>query len=443
MRKVLSIFILFISSSIFCQTPVQKGLEKYGNELHPEKIFIHSDKSFYAKGETIWMAIYLVDGMTHTLGTLSKVIKVELRDFNGKIIEKLNLFSDQGIANASIKIPTSLISGNYQLVAYTNYQRNTDEAFFFRKNIKILPGIITENSSKKIEEPFTINKESQPSAPAIQFFPEGGDCIDGIPCKVAYVVKRHQHKATIGGIGKLVNQNGKKITTITADEYGYGKFIYLPQKDNPAAVVFNNSEEKFKLPKIQKEGYHLNVKVEEDTVRILVKTNISKGINNVSILLHSRGQYEYEANINTSRKYIWLKFSKKELPEGIIVCTLFDQYNQPFAERLFFNPLSSSSTQISIETDSIIYGFRKKTPIKIQIPRIGQNSDSPTTSNISIGIVPTFAIDDLESEDIRTWLLLNSDLENPIPYLPKIFDKCRTYTRNHRFRFFIALSTVI
>jgi len=221
----------------------------------------------------------------------------------------------------------------------------------------------------------------------------------------------------------LVNQNGKKITTITADEYGYGKFIYLPQKDNPAAVVFNNSEEKFKLPKVQKEGYHLNVKVEEDTVRILVKTNISKGINNVSILLHSRGQYEYEANINTSRKYIWLKFSKKELPEGIIVCTLFDQYNQPFAERLFFNPLSSSSTQISIETDSIIYGFRKKTPIKIQIPRIGQNSDSPTTSNISIGIVPTFAIDDLESEDIRTWLLLNSDLENPIPYLPKIFDK--------------------
>jgi len=60
MRKVLSIFILFISSSIFCQTPVQKGLEKYGNELHPEKIFIHSDKSFYAKGETIRKANLLL-----------------------------------------------------------------------------------------------------------------------------------------------------------------------------------------------------------------------------------------------------------------------------------------------------------------------------------------------------------------------------------------------
>ena len=73
MKNVLFLTILFSFSFsfLFAQTPIEVGLNKYKDFRIPEKVFIHMDKDIYAAGETIWMAVYLVDGQTHLAGTVT------------------------------------------------------------------------------------------------------------------------------------------------------------------------------------------------------------------------------------------------------------------------------------------------------------------------------------------------------------------------------------
>lgn len=105
------------------------------NELR-ERVYVHTDKSFYLSGELLWMKFYLTDE-TGKPSSFSKVGYVELlHDSVPDVRVKLDLVN--GVGEGRMVLPSALPTGNYRLVAYTRMMRNEGEAVFFRKIIGLV-----------------------------------------------------------------------------------------------------------------------------------------------------------------------------------------------------------------------------------------------------------------------------------------------------------------
>jgi len=162
-------------------------LELYREKLLPEKVFVHTDKDIYAAGETLWGAIYLVDGQTHRTSNFSAHVYIELIDQKDSIVQSLKVLMTELSEPISLELPRKLKDGNHLLIAYTNYQRNTGNNTIFRKKIHIVnrkEDTNYANDSAERDPPSTIATLDQVK---LKFFPEGGDCVTDIPCRVAIV----------------------------------------------------------------------------------------------------------------------------------------------------------------------------------------------------------------------------------------------------------------
>ncbi|MGK2862779.1 MAG: hypothetical protein ACSLE0_12660 [Chitinophagaceae bacterium] len=55
-----------------------KNLNTYNQQNWQEKIFIHTDRSFYTCGEIMWFKLYNVDAALNKPVTISKIAYIEL-----------------------------------------------------------------------------------------------------------------------------------------------------------------------------------------------------------------------------------------------------------------------------------------------------------------------------------------------------------------------------
>ena len=77
--KNILILLAFLSllPVIDAQNPsIPASLKTYNETVYQEKIFLHTDKSFYLTGENLYFKAYLVNAVDHQPSDLSKVIYV-------------------------------------------------------------------------------------------------------------------------------------------------------------------------------------------------------------------------------------------------------------------------------------------------------------------------------------------------------------------------------
>ena len=82
----LCFFAFYASIGFVFQNPdPAQALSIYTNSFTQEKIYIHTDKPFYAAGETIWIKAYLRNASNHTINTSSKIIYTDLINPAGEV----------------------------------------------------------------------------------------------------------------------------------------------------------------------------------------------------------------------------------------------------------------------------------------------------------------------------------------------------------------------
>ncbi len=412
---VFYIFMGFITP-LLAQSPIETSLKKYQSNYLPEKIFVHTDKNIYASGEVVWMAVYLMEGLFHTPDTLSQNIKLELRNLKGEVILKQTIASKDGHSAGDFSIPAKLKPGSYQIVAYTNYQMNSDAATLFKKNIQIISGLQEGIVEEEVEGeiPSKITSLKKPQA-RIRFFPEGGECVSGITCQIAYTIHSMYHTNAF-----IIDPDGNKVIELTPNEYGVGRFRYLPKANEDYWVVFEDDSEKIAIPKPIQTGYHLNIKNEETVVKILANTNSSNGMKGARLVLHQRGVTLVDKKIDLKDSYYRVKIPREALKAGVVVCTLFDPKDNPVAERLFFITPEPESTQLQLSTNKSTFDIREEA--KLQISSLVDTSitSDNTPSRFSLSIIPEQVYDLISGDDLRTWTLLNSDIDQTIPDAPNL-----------------------
>jgi hypothetical protein len=122
--------------------PVIRSIEDFINrnqENQHEKIYIHTDRTDYMQGDTIWFKAYLWFGYDQIPDTASGILYADLISSDGRVILKRKLLIQNGTAIGDFSLDTTIIPGRYSLLAYTRLMQNLNSGVPFYLTITINP----------------------------------------------------------------------------------------------------------------------------------------------------------------------------------------------------------------------------------------------------------------------------------------------------------------
>lgn len=405
-RKLIFVFIFCLAAKLLNaqalqDNSLQQQFVSYQANNYNEKIFIHTDKTFYLTGESIWFKVYCVDETSNKLSMMSKVAYVEIIDKDNKAILQAKISMDSGTGNGSFIIPSFVSSGNYIIRSYTKWMENFDADYFFQTSITIVnnlkPGVAV--SSNTTEKKYYIN-----------FFPEGGNLVAGLTSKVAFKAV-DAFGEPIDCSGTITDVNNNVIANFQSLKFGMGSFDFTPKAGGNylANVKLNDTVIKVQLPSIYNEGYVMRVEnADGDHVNITITSNKPDDL--VYLLVHSKNVMKSFQQGRLSSGKIVFTIDKNKLADGISDLTIFNADRQPVCERLYFKQ-PSTKLNIDIATNKADYETRNQVSVSLKTQN---NSNAALSATLSASV---FMIDSLQSSnynDILSYLLLTSELKGNI-----------------------------
>lgn len=103
-----------------------------------ESLYISTNANAYLTGETLLYKVFCIDKSTNQVSKYSKIAYLQLIDSNKKTVFTHKLFLEDGTANSDFFIPTTLETGNYKLIGYTNWMLNKRAAEYCNIDLYIV-----------------------------------------------------------------------------------------------------------------------------------------------------------------------------------------------------------------------------------------------------------------------------------------------------------------
>ncbi|MRI01517.1 hypothetical protein GH721_13320 [Kriegella sp. EG-1] len=141
MKKTILLIILIILApkTILGQYRLQSNVDiAQFNNIDQEKVFIHYNDNFLLSGEYLYYKMYCLNAIDHSPSKISKIGYVELVGRNKKTVFKHKIRLNEGLGQGDFFIPGNLETGNYKLIGYTNWMRNSGVDSFFITDIVIV-----------------------------------------------------------------------------------------------------------------------------------------------------------------------------------------------------------------------------------------------------------------------------------------------------------------
>lgn len=413
--SVIALFFFGFITDSFSGKEIQQLIARtnlFNLRFPQERIYLHLDRPSYYTYDDIWFKAYVKNSPVNECN-----LYVEVINASGQVVCKNTAWVQNGLAYGDIHLADTLPGGMYQIRAYTNWMRNFDDVWFFRKDL-----VIWNLRDKKLV-PETRKLQSRDID--LQFFPEGGTFVSGLPNKVAFKAVDKYGKG-IDFDGVIIDDSGTEVLEIKSSCKGTGSFVIQPEKGKKygAEVRFaGNVVKKTDLPKQKDEGIILTVNAMDSA---LIEIQIKQKFLDSSIeqtrefllVAQSGGEVCHHIQLATQKETTTVEIEKNKLPGGIIKFTLFDAGLIPVCERLIFNN-HINVVNLVIKTEKPAYKPREK--VKIGVGAFTDQGLACLT-NLSMSVYNTSAIlsEDEYANNIFTHFLLNSELkgsiENPAYY---------------------------
>ena len=384
-----------------------------------EKVYLHTDRAQFVAGDTVWAKGYLMDATTHFSSPNSELVYVSLLDAAGKVLLQNKYQANQGQAAINFVLPKTLTENQYRLVAHTQLMRNFDTDFFFSKTIQIAT-----------VQPADV--QIQKSTLQVQFFPEGGNLIAGLPSKIGFKANLSSGEG-VELQGHIENQNGEIFSAFKTDYLGMGAFN-LEAKANEkykAVVAYGNQTFLFDLPKSTPKGLILSVENSPSKGGIFaqIRSNILDG-QRLHLWAHQRGKVIFKTDFRDEKTLHKFFLKNEEITQdGIVHFTLFSTDFTPIAERLTF--INNQQNEFKIALDAKHSGslFKEK-KLDYEIKATDKNGLPMANTSISVAVVDEAQQEDLpENPNMLAYLLLNSDLKGNIEKPNTYFSMKKTESR--------------
>ncbi|MFY7964670.1 MAG: hypothetical protein ACOVO1_07220 [Chitinophagaceae bacterium] len=394
---------------------VDSILNKIAIEDAVEKVYIHFDKLVYSKAETVWFKAYIMDGSFPSVQ--SKNFYTDWYDDNGNLIKHNSYPIFQSTAKGQFEIPEKYSGSSLHVKAYTKWMLNSDTIFLFNKYLPVLQNNTPAMSASSIKT-------------NVQFFPEGGDIVNGIGSFIAFKAT-NQFGKPIAIKGFVKNSKDELIDSIKTEHDGMGSFYIaepniLEQYTAYYKDEFNNIEYTKQLPTVVDAGVAMQVQNLGNQISVTIKrtsdvTDEKKYIKLYGII---NNMMVYKANIKLVNKTTQtLQIKTDSLPTGVMQFTLFNSNYVPLAERIVF-----------IKNDNYSFNTFINTPLK-NLTKRGKNVVDITVAdtlltNMSVSITDVnVAVD--SATNMYSQLLLSSDIKGNINNPAYYFLKNDDVTQQH------------
>ncbi len=400
-------------------------LSRFSQSIPQEKVYLHMDNTSYFLGDTIWFAAYTRQTNNDQPSKISRVLYVELYNQDGYMMERKLVPMVNGHGHGSFALSKEYYGGFYELRAYTRWQLNwgvtehphsrisrewylneEQEKLHYRDYEKLYSRVFPVYDAPKKEGEYIENMTARPmrryfkkdpDKPSLDMtlYPEGGNLVEGLPCRVAYEVlwedgeepgdgilnlgdedgkeasknakqqakdRKKQSKQALKNVtkkSKTGTQNNKTIASNAtsaevADTLNWkkhrGTFLVTPTKDMERTIRFvdrNGHEAKAKLPKPEPEGVALRVEQTDTTWTFDMAFTQGIDCDSLGLSIMNEGNVLKvltldSLGVDTLTRRATLSLPKTALKEGVNQVTVFDVDSRIWADRLFYNTLPDS-----------------------------------------------------------------------------------------------------
>ena len=369
-----------------------------------EKIYIQTDRSYYIPGEMIWFKAY-ISAQNNPIA-ISKTLYADLVNQNGEVLQRKTLPVLQGGAASFFELSATEQASKLFIRAYTSWMLNFDNSLICLKPISL----IHKKSSAKIPV-----KEKY----FLSLFPEGGDLVKNIPCRIAFKAN-NQEGIPIDVKGSVINYNGKELLKFNSTHDGMGYFDLIPTTDESYIAKWTdpaNTEHQIPLPAVKDRGINLHVENRNGQLKytIIRPDSAAEEFLSYTVMAQMNQQTVYSAKINLHRKkLVTAPIPTDSLPDGVVQITVFNALQQPVAERIAF--VNNNNYSFTTDLHALEKNITKHGRTVLQIDVGGK-----LISNLSVAVTDA-ELDKLPAniENIYSSLLLSSDCKgyiyNPAGY---------------------------
>ena len=389
------VFIVTVFSSGLKAQTVENSINLYGNNFPQEKIHIHFDKEVYLPGETIWFKAYLFE--ENLPGERSTNFYAALYDEEGKLIQQQFSPIFNSTTDGHFDIPDSLQSKQLICRAYTSWMLNFDTTFLFTKAIKLI------NKNAKDENTNAVKTVS------LQFFPEGGDIIEGTRNTIAFKANYNNGLPfEINGVIKK-QETGEVIMPIKSIHDGMGRFDVEVQANEKFYAEWtdnNGTTQQTYFPKSRPEGVSLKLVLQKDKLVYNIINKLPGDSLHVLMYMYQKVFYKTNLAVAATEPYTGA-VPVSSLPTGIMQLTVFNANWQPVAERVAFINNNNYALGTTITNKETSTQKRGKNLIEIEV-------GDTIPANMSLSVTDADLNNEEATSTIVTNLLLNGDVKGYI-----------------------------
>jgi alpha-2-macroglobulin-like protein len=400
-------------------------INRYVPDVFEKKL--EFDGKSYGPGDTVQARIEV----TRTAGGPMKDARA---DVAASIDGKPPFFTEKGVRFQLVTNPT-----NRQVTAVYNVKFQLPADLFAGRGPKdkalnaILAVSIQDGSdAEPIVRPIPlVEKELR-----VEFFPEGGDLIEGIPSRVYFQVRTPSGKpADLKGTVTDGTNTVAEIATLTDPEQagvnrGQGVFTFTPKAKtnyflklkNPAGII-EPTRDGFPLPEVKADGVVLTardtVTEKGEPVRVRLQSPLGKVVH---VGAYARGRLLGHQRVELAAgKPVDVAIQGDEAAGGVTRVTVFEEPKVaagqrttliPRAERLIYRR-PGEQLVLNVTPDKLRYGPGGK--VSLDITALNEK-DKPTPAILLVGVVNQSVIAMADNKTDRlmpTHFLLAGDVRNP------------------------------
>ena len=391
--------------------------QTFANNFPREKAYLHFDNTSYYVGDTIWFKAYVTLAEQQIFSQISRPLYVELVDQTGHIADKQIIKLTQGEGNGQFVLPRSMLSGYYEVRAYTRWMLAFYEPQYFSRTFPIYQLA----NSDKLERSITTyelssSMENRPSETkeklSVRFFPEGGQLVEGVTSQVAFKAES-KDEGNIELSGMIYTKEGAEITSFETLHDGMGHFKYTPSAQPAVAKVdFQGKKYELTLPQALPNGYVLSTVNNAGALLVKVSCNAATPQDTLAVFISHQGR-PYVHQLISCRSDAPQEFilPTRKLPAGVLQVSLINRAGNTLCERFVF---ANPRAPLQISTKKLKEVYAPYAPIRCEL-QIKNAKGEPVSGELSVSIRDGVRSDYLEYDNnIFTDLLLTSDLKGYI-----------------------------
>lgn len=404
--------------------PAKVIFEQYMNQAQTfadnyprEKAYLHFDNTSYYVGDTIWFKAYVTLAEKQVFSSISRPLYVELVDQAGHVTDKQIIKLSQGEGSGQFVLPQSMLSGYYEVRAYTRWMLAFSDPQYFSRTLPIYQLSHSDQLERSISTyELSPSMEKRPEETreklSLRFFPEGGQLVEGVTSQVAFKAES-KNEGNLQLSGTLYTKEGQEITSFETLHDGMGAFEYTPSALPAIAKVnFQGKKYEFALPKALPSGYVLKVDNNAGAISVTVSCNAATPQDTLAVFISHQGRpHAYQliqCQANEPQQFTVLS---RKLPAGVLQISLLNRAGNTLCDRFVF---ASPRAPLQISPKGLKEIYAPYAPIRCEL-QLNNAIGEPMPGKLSVSIRDAVRSDYMEYDNnIFTDLLLTSDLKGYI-----------------------------